>query len=140
MLIVLGVWVAIAGGVAALAGLSGLRRVRRLRRDGVAVWALPVTERVPADQPPEDQPSTDPPPRMLLQYSLEDGRVLERSARARVTRSPPLRPGEPVLIWYDPRDPDDVLIYGRWGRVCDRAFVTAGTLLILVGAAIAFGP
>ena len=78
---------------------------------------------------------------MLLQYSLEDGRVLERSARARVTRSAPLRPGEPVLIWYDPRDPEDVLIYGRWGRVCDRAFVTAGTLLILVGAAIAaFGP
>ena len=55
--------------------------------------------------------------------------------------SPPLRPGEPVLIWYDPRDPDDVLIYGRWGRISDRAFVTAGTLLILVGAAIAaFGP
>jgi len=141
MLIVLGVWVAIAGGVAALAGLSGMRRVRRLRRDGVAVWALPVTEPVPADQPSEDQPPPDPPPRMLLQYSLEDGRVLERSARARATRSAPLRPGEPVLIWYDPRDPDDVLIYGRWGRVCDRAFVTAGTLLILVGAAIAaFGP
>jgi Protein of unknown function (DUF3592) len=140
MLIVLGVWVAIAGGVSALAGLSGMRRVRRLRRDGVAVWALPVTEPVPADQPSGDQPSPDPPPRMLLQYSLEDGRVLERSARARVTRSPPLRPGEPVLIWYDPADPDDVLIYGRWGRVSDRAFVTAGTLLILIGAAIAFGP
>lgn len=136
MLIVLGVWVAIAGGVAALAGLSGMRRVRRLRRDGVAAWALPVTEPVP-----EDQPSSGAPPRMLLQYSLEDGRVLERSARAQVTRSAPLRPGEPVLIWYDPRDPDDVLIYGRWGRVSDRAFVTAGTLLILVGAAIAiFGP
>lgn len=134
MLIVLGVWVAIAGGVAALAGLSGMRR---LRRDGVAVWAVPVTEPVPAGQRSEDEPS----PRMLLQYSLADGRVLERSARARVTRSAPLRPGEPVLIWYDPRDPDDVLIYGRWGRVCDRAFVTAGTLLILVGAAIAaFGP
>ena len=141
MLIVLGVWVAIAGGVAALAGLSGMRRVRRLRRDGVAVWALPVTEPVPAGQPPEDQPSASLPPRMLLQYSLEDGRVLERSARARVTRSAPLRAGEPVLIWYDPRDPEDVLIYGRWGRICDRAFVTAGTLLILVGAAIAaFGP
>jgi hypothetical protein len=136
MLIVFAVWVAIVGGVAALAGLSGMRRVRRLRRDGVAVWAVPVTE--PA---PEDEPSSGPPPRMLLQYSLEDGRVLERSARARVTRSAPLRPGEPVLIWYDPRDPDDVLIYGRWGRVSDRAFVTAGTLLILVGAAIAtLGP
>ena len=141
MLIVIGVWVAVAGGVAALAGLSGMRRVRRLRRDGVAVWALPVTEPVPEDLPPEDQPSPGSAPRMLLQYSLEDGRVLERSARARVTRSPPLRPGEPVLIWYDPADPDDVLIYGRWGRVSDRAFLAAGTLLILVGAAIAaFGP
>ena len=79
MLIVLGVWVAIAGGVAALAGLSGIRRVRRLRRDGVAAWALPVTEPVP-----EDQLSSGPPQRMLLQYSLEDGRVIERSARARV--------------------------------------------------------
>jgi hypothetical protein len=136
MLIVFAVWVAIAGGVAALAGLSGMRRVRRLRRDGVAAWALPVTEPVPEDQPP-----SGPPPRMLLQYSLEDGRVMERSARAQVMRSAPLRPGEPVLVWYDPSDPDDVLIYGRWGRVSDRAFVTAGTLLILVGAAIAiFGP
>jgi hypothetical protein len=136
MLIVLGVWVAIAGGVAALAGLSGIRRVRRLRRDGVAAWALPVTEPVP-----EDQLSSGPPQRMLLQYSLEDGRVIERSARARVTRSATLRPGEPVLVWYDPTDPDDVLIYGRWGRVTDRAFVTVGTLLILIGAAMAiFGP
>jgi hypothetical protein len=73
--------------------------------------------------------------------NLEDGRVIERSARARVTKSAPLRPGEPVLIWYDPRDPGDVLIYGRWGRVFDRAFLTAGTLLILLGAAMAmFGP
>jgi hypothetical protein len=136
MLIILGIWLAIAGGVAALAGLSAMRRVRRLRRDGVATWALPVTEPVP-----EDQPSPGPAQRMLLQYSLEDGRVIERSARARVTKSAPLRPGEPVLIWHDPRDPGDVLIYGRWGRVFDRAFVTAGTLLILLGAAMAmFGP
>ena len=137
MLIVLGVWVAIAGGVAALAGLSGMRRVRRLRRDGVAVWALPVTEPVPADQPSAGPSATDAAP-------VQPG----RRARPRAVRpgpghagQPPLRPGEPVLIWYDPRDPEDVLIYGRWGRISDRAFVTAGTLLILVGAAIAaFGP
>jgi hypothetical protein len=102
----------------------------------MAAWAWPVTE--PA---PEEQPSSGPAQRMLLQYSLEDGRVIERSARARVTRSAPLRPGEPVLVWYDLRDPDDVLIYGRWGRVSDRAFVTVGTLFILIRAAMAiFGP
>ena len=44
MLILFGIWVAVAGGVAALAGLSGLRRVRRLRRDGVTAWALAVPE------------------------------------------------------------------------------------------------
>lgn len=132
MLIFLGVWLAIAGGVAALAGLTGLRRVRRLRRGGVATWALPVTEPVSGDQPPAG--STQ---RMLLQYTLEDGRVMESSARARAAKSPPLRPGEPVLIWYDPRDPDDVLVYGRWGRVSDGVFLTAGTLLVVIGAAMA---
>jgi hypothetical protein len=35
-----------------------------------------------------------------------------------------------VLIWYDPTDPDDILIYGRWGHAADRAFLAAGTLLV----------
>jgi hypothetical protein len=142
MLIVLGVWLAIAGAVAALAGLSGMHRVRRLRGGGVATWALPVPEPVSGPEPESrPEPLAGSPLRVRLQYTLADGRVIERSARARVTRSAPLRPGEPVLVWYDPTDPDDVLIYGRWGRVTDRAFVTVGTLLILIGAAMAiFGP
>jgi hypothetical protein len=144
MLIVLGVWLAIAGAVAALAGLSGMHRVRRLRRGGVSTWALPVPEPVTADElvtGPEPGSGREPPAgsplRVLLQYTLADGRVIERSARARAANKAPLRPGEPVLIWYDPTDPDDILIYGRWGRAADRAFLAAGALLVLTGAAMA---
>jgi Protein of unknown function (DUF3592) len=132
MLILFGVWVAVAGGVAVLAGLAGLRRVRRLRRDGVTTWALTVPEPLPAGQP-----HADPPRRMMLQYTLADGRVIERIAPAPAGRSGPPRPGDKVLIWYDPADPDDVLVYGRWGRSADRAFLATGLLLILLGAALA---
>jgi hypothetical protein len=163
MLIVIGVWVAIAGAVAALAGLSGMHRVRRLRGGGVATWAVPVPEPLSGPDEPvsgPDEPVSGPeetvsrpeetvsapgppagsPPRVLLQYRLTDGRVLERSARARAANKAPLRPGEPVLIWYDPADPDDILIYGRWGRAADRAFLAAGTLLVLTGVALAVAP
>jgi Protein of unknown function (DUF3592) len=131
MLIVFGIWAAVAGGVAALAGWSGLRRVRRLRRDGVTAWALAVPEPVPAGGQPA---GTDG--RLRLQYTLADGRVIERIGPAR-RRSRPPRPGDKVLIWYDPADPDDVLVYGHWGRTSDRVFLTIGLLLIVVGTAIA---
>ena len=141
MLILLGAWVALAGGVAALAGLSGLRRVRRLRRDGVAAWALLV----PAPAPARDAGDS---PGLLLQYALADGRLVERPAgraldrrpggRAAAGRKPaPAEPGRTVLIWYDPADPDDVLVYGRWGRTADRAFLAIGLLFILLGTAVA---
>jgi hypothetical protein len=139
MLIVIGVWVAIAGAVAALAGLSGMHRVRRLLGGGVATWAVPVPEPVPEPEEGVSGPE-ETVPRVLLQYRLTDGRVLERSARARAANKAPLRPGEPVLIWYDPTDPDDILIYGRWGRAADRAFLAAGTLLVLTGVALAVAP
>ena len=42
MSILIGVWFAVAGGLAVLAGLTGMRRVRRLRRNGVATWAATV--------------------------------------------------------------------------------------------------
>ena len=48
-----------------------------------------------------------------------------------------MQPGQKVLVWYDPNDPDDVLVYGRWGRAADRAFVTAGMLFVLIAAAVA---
>jgi len=132
MLILFAAWVAVAGAVAALAGLAGLHRVRRLRRDGVTAWALAMPEPIPAGQPP-----TDPDRRVRLQYTLADGRVVERIGPAPGHRSGGPRPGDKVLIWYDPADPDDVLVYGRWGRAVDRAFLIVGLLLIAVGTAIA---
>ncbi len=41
----------------------------------------------------------------------------------------------PVLIWYDPADPQDVLVYGHQGRASDLAFMIVGAALIL-GAAV----
>jgi Protein of unknown function (DUF3592)/Mu transposase, C-terminal len=119
------------GGLAVVAGLLGMRRVRRLRRDGVAAWALSVTPPVPMDQQPGGSPR-----RALLQYTLADGRVIERITPANGRRSGLLRPGQRVLIWYDPQDPDDVLVYGRDSLALDRAFVIGGALVIGVGAVI----
>jgi hypothetical protein len=132
MLILFGIWVAVAGGVAALAGLSGLHRVRRLRRDGVTAWAVAVPEPMPAGQQP-----TDPDRRMRLQYTMADGRVVERIGPVPDRRSGAPHPGDKMLIWYDPADPDDVLVYGRWGRVSDWVFLTVGLLLILLGVVLA---
>jgi hypothetical protein len=42
MPILIGIWLAAGGGVAALAGLTGIRRTRRLRRYGVPAWAVVV--------------------------------------------------------------------------------------------------
>ena len=40
-----------------------------------------------------------------------------------------------MLIWYDPADPQDVLVYGHQGRASDLAFIIVGAALIL-GAAV----
>jgi hypothetical protein len=132
MLIVTGIVLVASGGLAVLAGLSGMHRVRRLRRTGLATWAL--TSAPPAS---DDVPGS--PRQVLLQYTLADGRVFERSALA-ANRKAALHPGQKVLVWYDPKDPDDVLVYGRWGRSADRVFVAAGTVLVVLGAWLALGP
>jgi hypothetical protein len=76
---------------------------------------------------------------VMLQYTLTDGRVLERPARTR--RAAPLAPGQKVLIWYDPDDPAEVLVYGRDGRASDLVFIGIGLAFLLAGAAIAiFAP
>ena len=132
MAILTGLLLALPGGLAVLAGLSGMHRARRLRRDGVATWAVTVTQPQPGDRN-----SAGSPRQQLLQYTLADGRVLERVSPGPARRSASLRPGQRVLVWYDPEDPSDVLVYGRWGRSADRAFVAAGALFIVIGAWLA---
>jgi hypothetical protein len=128
MSIVIGVWFALAGGLAALAGLAGMGRARRLRRGGLSAWATAVLA------PAADGPASR---RTMLQYALADGRVMERLFPQPARRAAALQPGQKVLVWYDAADPQDVLVYGRDGRLADRAFVAAGMLLILAGAGIA---
>jgi hypothetical protein len=132
MLIALGIWLALAGGVAALTGLTGLRRVRRLRHQGTTAWALAVPEPVPAGESPGD-----PARHVLLRYTLSDGQPFERFGPVPDRTGGSLRPGDKVLIWYDPADPDDVLVYGRWGRAGSIAFLAAGLLFLLAGIGLA---
>ncbi|MGD0376489.1 MAG: DUF3592 domain-containing protein [Streptosporangiaceae bacterium] len=132
MPIAIGVWFALAGAVAAVAGLSGLRRSRQLRRDGLSAWAVAVPPAVPAGEPSDGSPR-----RTLIQYSLPDGRVVERIAPGPARKAAALRPGQQVLVWYDPEDPEDVIVYGREGRTADRVFVAVGVLFMLIGTGIA---
>jgi Protein of unknown function (DUF3592) len=132
MVIVIGVWFALAGGVAVLAGLTGMRRARRLRRGAAPVWAVALPGPVSMDEEPGESPR-----RTMIQYMLADGRVVERVPPGPARKAAMLRPGQRVLVWYDPDDPYEVLVYGREGRVVDLAFVIAGALFIALGAGIA---
>jgi Protein of unknown function (DUF3592)/Mu transposase, C-terminal len=127
---------ALAGALALLVGASARRRVRRLKREGIKVWAEAI-HRPPPDGEQSDARQYDSGQQVTLQYTLEDGRVLERSARTR--RGAPLAPGQKVLIWYDPHDPAEVLVYGRDGRDSDLAFIVIGLIFVLAGAVIAIG-
>jgi hypothetical protein len=42
-----------------------------------------------------------------------------------------------VLVWYDPADPQNVLVSGPAAGVADIAFLSAGIGFILIGAVIA---
>jgi hypothetical protein len=118
---------ALTGVPALLVGLFARRRTRQLRRDGVRVWAIAMHR-------PRDAGGQ----LVTLQYRLPDGRVVEESAPARAKRrEPPLLPGNKVLIWYDPADPAEILVYGREGQAADLAFVVVGAILALAGAIIA---
>jgi hypothetical protein len=128
LMIGVGIWFAFAGAVAVLAGLSGMRWSRRLRRDGLAAWAMAVSPPASAGEQPDESPR-----RTLIQYTLTDGRVVERVSPGPLRKSAALRPGQKVLVWYNPDDPQDVLVYGREGRLGNRAFVAAGLLFMLIG-------
>jgi hypothetical protein len=121
-----GIWLLLAGAVAVLAGVSGARRAWRLRRFGQTAWATVLVA-------PTADGDDGWPQQRLLQYALADGRVLERLA-------PPRRralPGTKVLLWYDPAEPDDVLVFGRPAINSDIIFIGVGIALLLLGAAVA---
>ena len=127
MPVVVGLCFAFPGFVAALAGLTARGRVRRLRRSGRSAWAMIV----PA---PWDAES---PRRNLVQYPLEDGRVIERLCPRPVRKAAGPAAGQKVLVWYDPADPGDVLVYGSDSRWSDWVFLALGVVLVAVGVVLA---
>jgi hypothetical protein len=130
MLVITGVRLSVLGVLAAIAGLADSRRVQRLRGTDVMDWATVVRSASgPGDRPDQPSPAT-------IQFALADGRVVEqilpRSGRAAAPKS-----GQKILVWYDPADPADVLVYGRFGTHIDRIFIVGGCILLVAGAAIA---
>ncbi|MGD3112367.1 hypothetical protein [Streptomyces sp. YGL11-2] len=128
-LAVLAGFAAFGGLVAALAGAYGLRQTRRLTRTGVRARAL-------VKNPPGRAAGEVPPPRPLLQFTTDDGRVMEIVCPAPSTRRHPLRDGDRVSVTYDPADPRTALVHGRERLALDRAFLTAGTLIVALSLAL----
>ena len=131
-MVVVGVWFAIAGAVAALAGLYGIRRSWRLRHDGVRTWGMAVRPPVPADREPDVSGG-----QLLIQYTLADGRVMERLTPRPARKHAAPQVGQPVAVWYNAEDPDEILVYGRETRLADVTLVAAGVVFILIGAGLA---
>jgi hypothetical protein len=127
MQVVTGLWIGLAGCLAALAGLAGMRRMRSLRLNGAMAWAMVVPD--PAD------PAVTP-GRTLVQFSLGNGRIIEHPC-PRHRKSAALKLGQKVLVWYDPADPSDVLVYGHQGLRANVLFVAGGFALIVAGVMIA---
>jgi Protein of unknown function (DUF3592) len=135
MSIVIGIWFAVAGGVALLAGVTAMRRADRLRLRGVPAWATVVTR---AGTSGDFGKEAD---RTLIRFPLADGRQMELTCPVPVRRERRLIPGEMVRIWYDRLDPAEVLVSGFDKHYVDWAFAITGALLILAGTGIArFGP
>jgi hypothetical protein len=133
MLIIVGVWVALAGAVAVVTGLAAASRRRQLRGAGKTTWATVVRS------PDHRRELGDSSPRQVsLQFALDDGRIFERRCGQPGRGRHALEPGQKVLIWYDPADPGDVLVYGRDSRrPAGLAFVAAGLSFIAVGTGLA---
>jgi Protein of unknown function (DUF3592) len=130
MLVITGVWLSVLGALAAIAGLADRRRVQRLRRTGVMDWATVVARAIrPGERPDGSSPA-------IIQFPLADGRVVERIL-SRSGRAVTPEPGQKILVWYDPADPADVLVYGRYGTRVDRFFIAVGCILLVAGAALA---
>jgi hypothetical protein len=130
-MVVYGAWLALAGAIACLGGLAGVRRRRKLRSGGRTAWAMVLPTPSESDEGGRGSAGVS------VQFALEDGRVIERAHGRPARRSAALRPGERVLVWYDPADPGDVLVYGSDGRWSDRIFLALGLLLVAIGVVIA---
>ena len=137
MYVVIGIWFAVAGGVAVLTGLTARDRVRRLRRTGEPTWAMVVPAPAAAGSP--EEPADGSLRRTLIQYPLADGRVIERLCPRPLRRSAAPAVGQKVPVWYDPADPTDVLVNGWDGRHSDRMLLAAGLFFLLLGLVILFG-
>jgi hypothetical protein len=132
VLVIVGVWLALAGAVAALAGVTAAGRRRKLRGSGKTAWATVV--RTPSDS---DEPRGRSAPPVSLQFALEDGRIIERPYSPPAARRSALYSGQKVLIWYDPVDPAEVLVFGQTSRRADVVFTVIGLLFIAIGASLA---
>ncbi|MHA6758107.1 hypothetical protein [Streptacidiphilus sp. PAMC 29251] len=122
--VVTGVFLGVGGFLAYLVGVGALAETRRLHGAGVTVWAL-VKQRPSARA--DAGGATGP----LLQFSTEDGVVVEVFAPVPSNRSHPMADGERLRVVYDPADPRTVLVLGRERRGLDRAFVVLGAGLVL---------
>jgi hypothetical protein len=132
VLVVEGVLLALGGALAAVTGLTGLARIRRLRRAGATAWGT-----ILAAPPDDGEPEREAVSRFSVRFALTDGQVIERAGGRRPARRESLAPGQKVLVWYNPADPGDAVIYGREGRRLEWAFLAAGLLLIAGGAVAA---
>lgn len=128
----LGFVFAFAGSMAALAGVTARSRVRRLRRSGRTASAMVVPSPIPEGEGGAAR-------RNLIQYPLEDGRVIERLCPRPMRKAAWPAVGQSVPVWYDPADPTDVLVNGWDGRFADRVLLAAGLCFIVFGLAVAFG-
>jgi len=131
MLVITGLVLAAAGALAAAAGLADMRRVSQLRRRGVKAWATVVGR--PAAVPFRDEDGGPPP--VALRFSLADGRIVEH-VLPHSAKSQTHEQGR-VLIWYDPGNPADVLVYGHPGRRGNAFFLALGCVTLVGGLVIA---
>lgn len=116
-----------------LAGWAEQRRLRQLRQHGVRTLAMAVAR--PAAQ--DGAYGTAQAQQTLIQFSLGDGQVIEQGYPGSLRKARRLQPGQQIVVWYDPEDPREILVYGRSTRAADSAFIAAGTFFILVGLLIA---
>lgn len=98
MLVVTGAWLCLVGLLATVAGLADALRARRLCRGGVTAWAVAVPSSGGQDEPPRSRGGgSDRGRRMLVQFALADGRIIEQLC-PEPRKAAALRPGQKVLV------------------------------------------